>query len=284
MKEYIEHNIKTKYGMIYCKTYGEGTPIIFLHGGPGLMHDYLVPHFIQLKSKFNLIFFDQIGSGKSTISDINMTLTIEDFVIVIEDIRKYFNLNQFHLISHSFGGILAVKYALSYPNVLLSNIMISPAPGNDSLDKEARKILQSRLTESDTHIIQEIMSTSPIENNDIIALNRFLKINEKNRYFNKFYLDEFYQDFSLEDIKNLQMISAKLYKELDDYNYYPELNEISANTIIIHGDYDPIPLSSSKLYKDSIKNSSLHIIKDCGHFPFIEKNDEVIEIIKKILF
>jgi len=278
-----EYMIKTEVGEIYSISYGNGTPIIFLHGGPGLFHDYLVPYFIDLKDKHQLIFFDQPGSGKSTLLDHEMPLTIDNIIEVIEAIRKYLKLDKFNLISHSFGCILAVKYALKYPNTLLSNIMISPAPGNDTLDKEARSVMQSRLTEVDIAALQEIMSSSPFENKDIKGLNKLLKINESKRYFNENFLNESNQKFSLQDIINLQLVSSELYDELDDYNYYPLLKDINVKTIVIHGDYDPIPISSSQLYVDNINKSSLHIIKDSGHFPFIEKNKKVIDIISKFL-
>lgn len=50
---------------LYFRVIGEGEPMVFLHGGPGLFHDYFLPHVESLAGDFQLIFYDQRASGKS---------------------------------------------------------------------------------------------------------------------------------------------------------------------------------------------------------------------------
>lgn len=54
-------NIVAEGGTLYYRTIGEGKPIIFLHGGPGTPHGYLVDYFFTLSDNYQLIFFDQRG-------------------------------------------------------------------------------------------------------------------------------------------------------------------------------------------------------------------------------
>ena len=273
------HFIKTKNGNIFCKVFGKGTPIIFLHGGPGMFHDYLLPHFDQLAEKYMLIFYDQNGSGLSTLKDKDIPLTIGDFVQTLKDIKHYFNIEKFHCISHSFGALIALNYMLKYPNDLLSNIMISPAPGNDTYDKKGQKNLLNRISKDDMEQMQQIMSQKPFEKQDMVLINQLLSIKEKGRYLDTSFLAENPISITFEAIEKLQLISAKLNDELDNYDIYSQLSNCITSSIIIHGDYDAIPIISSKKYHENLPNSELFIVEECGHFPFIEKKKRTLSII-----
>jgi pimeloyl-ACP methyl ester carboxylesterase len=58
------------------------------------------------------------------------------------------------------------------------------------------------------------------------------------------------------------------------YNLYSLLNKITVPTLIIRGEYDISPLESDKKIQENILLSELVEIKDCGHFPFVEKKQE----------
>ncbi|EPZ59863.1 alpha/beta hydrolase fold domain protein [[Clostridium] sordellii ATCC 9714] len=56
----MDKYIVNEDGKIFYKVIGEGKPILFIHGGPGLTHNYFLPHFLELaKLNYKLIFFDQ---------------------------------------------------------------------------------------------------------------------------------------------------------------------------------------------------------------------------------
>lgn len=259
---------------------GDGDPILFLHGGPGLFHDYLAESFKTLSSEYRLIFFDQRGSGKSHPIDPETGITISDFVSDIEALRKTLKLSSFTIIGHSWGGLLAALYAKQYGQYLTSMILIDPAPGNSDMDKSGRELLQQRLTDIDRTEIKSIMESNPFQSRDLEAINRLIRISEKPRYFNQSFAEDKKASFTFEDIMKLQTISNLLEKELDNYNIYNELRNIDTRTLIIHGDFDPIPVESSRKYSEILNHARLEIIENCGHFPFEEKNQETIGLIK----
>jgi len=272
----ITKDIRIEDNVIFTKKMGSGGPIIFLHGGPGLFHDYLVQPFEQLSSKHELIFFDQRGSGASSALGPDQTICIDDFVSDIESLRQSMKLSDITLIGHSWGGLLAVLYAKRFGNHLRKMILIDPAPGNSSLDNAGRSTMQGRLTVEDREEINSIMKNEPFETQDMVAINRFIQINEKPRYFDQSYMSRNKPTFTFETLVKLQTVSGLLNEELDDYDIYPKIQGLDIKTLVIHGNYDPIPVESSKRYSEMLPNSKLLLLNDCGHFPFIEKQEETL--------
>lgn len=100
---------------LYCKIIGKGRPILFIHGGPGLVHDYFLPYMESLLPYgYQLIFYDQTGNGKSPAYNLN-SIKLAVFVQDIETIREKLGIDKLVLFSHSSGGYLAYLYALKYP-------------------------------------------------------------------------------------------------------------------------------------------------------------------------
>jgi proline iminopeptidase len=276
-------DIRIEDNVIFTKKMGSGEPIIFLHGGPGLSHDYLVQPFEQLSSKYELIFFDQRGSGASSALGPDQTICIDDFVTDIETLRKSLKLSDITLIGHSWGGLLAVLYAKKFGNSLRKMILIDPAPGNSSLDNAGRSIMRGRLSVEDIEEINSIMKNKPFETQDMVAINRFIQINERPRFFDQSYLSRNKPTFTFEMIVKLQTVSGLLNEELDDYDIYHTIQGVDIKTLVIHGDYDPIPVESSKKYSEMLPSSKFQLMDDCGHFPFIEKQKETLMSIEDFL-
>lgn len=67
------------------------------------------------------------------------------------------------------------------------------------------------------------------------------------------------------------------------FDLYQNLSKINDQVLIIHGDADPIPFENSQNLNLTFKHSSLLLLKDCGHFSFIEKEHETLSEIKKFL-
>jgi len=268
---------------LFTKKIGSGDPVLFLHGGPGLFHDYLVQLFKQLSSNHELIFFDQRGSGASSALNPNREICINDFVADIESLRQALNFSTITLIGHSWGGLLAVLYANEFGENLKSMILIDPAPGNSSFDKVGRNTMQNRLTVDDKEEIYSIMQTNPFEKSDMDGINRFVQINEKPRYFDQSYGSKNKPAFTFDSLAKLQIVSGLLNEELDDYDIYQRIQGLDTKTLVIHGDYDPIPVKSSRKYSEMIAGSRFLLLNDCGHFPFIEKKEETLSNIVDFL-
>ncbi len=111
--------IDSEGSTIFCRTIGKGKPLIVIHGGPGSGQDYLLPQFYDLAKNNFVIFYDQRGAGRST-GEINEdSMAISVFVKDLEVLRKAFNFDRVSLLGHSWGGFVAMHYAIEHPGGVL---------------------------------------------------------------------------------------------------------------------------------------------------------------------
>jgi proline iminopeptidase len=104
---------------------GSGQPLLILHGGPGIPHDYL-ESLDALANERLVIYYDQLGCGKSDRPD-NVTFwQIERFTEELYQVHQALGLDQFHLLGHSWGSILATECAIGHSKNIVSLILASP--------------------------------------------------------------------------------------------------------------------------------------------------------------
>lgn len=104
---------------------GDGTPIVFLSGGPG-MPDYL-EEIAKLVPGRRVVTYDQRGTGGSTVT--NGDYSTEAHVADLEQLREHLGVEQLHLFGHSWGGLLAQLYATAHLSSVASLFLCSPTPG-----------------------------------------------------------------------------------------------------------------------------------------------------------
>lgn len=116
--------------------------VLLLHGGPGFNHEYLEAfdsHFPAAGVEY--YYYDQLGSSYSDQPDAVELWEIDRFVEEVEQVRRALGLGRqnFNLYGHSWGGLLAIEYALQYPQhlkgLIISNMMASIPAYNDYAEK-----------------------------------------------------------------------------------------------------------------------------------------------------
>src|SRR5436305_10125756 len=99
-------------------------PLLLLHGGPGAPHDCLESLERVAETGRRAIFYDQVGCGKSDRGDESMW-NVETYVEEVGRVRNELGLERIHLFGSSWGGMLAMEYALTQPAGLVSLIVAS---------------------------------------------------------------------------------------------------------------------------------------------------------------
>lgn len=100
-------------------------PLLCLHGGPGAAHDYIEPLQRVAATGRRVILYDQLGCGRSDHPHDPSLWAVDLFVAEVGAVREALGLNRLHLLGHSWGGMLAMEYALTRPEGLESLVVAS---------------------------------------------------------------------------------------------------------------------------------------------------------------
>ncbi|MGA8302961.1 MAG: proline iminopeptidase-family hydrolase [Thermoplasmata archaeon] len=102
----------------YWRSVGDPGPagtIVTLHGGPGGTHDYLSSFEDMAAHGYRVVFYDQLGCGRSEIAREEGEYSVERDVADLDEFRRALGIDQMHLLGSSYGGLLAIAYALEHP-------------------------------------------------------------------------------------------------------------------------------------------------------------------------
>lgn len=121
-----EQRIITSDGVeLYVKVKGEGTPVLYIHGGPGSGSLWFEKFFGDYMEKnFTVVYLDQRGVGRSS-SPENKDYSLERMIRDFEEVREELGFDQWLTLGHSFAGILQTAYALEAPEKHKGMIMVN---------------------------------------------------------------------------------------------------------------------------------------------------------------
>ena len=267
MPKIISENIDLYYNEI-----GSGTPVLMLHGGPGVDHKYM-RNLKALSEKYRLIFVDQRGNGNSKIKDYD-TLQFKFFTSDLENLRRYLNIEKWIIIGHSFGGFVALEYALRY-SAAISNLILLDTGFN------AKQVQ----VESIKNLIEWGYSKSTVKwakkffNGDLNICQipyAFLKFGSAYSY--KFDYTVLKNSMSGKHTLKTTLLWFKKY--FQDWDIQNKLHEIQIPALIVTGERDfQFPPEYQAIMAKEIANSTVKIIENAGHNTPLECPDKVVDII-----
>ncbi len=115
-------------------------PVLVLHGGPGSAHDALEGLGALSAKGRRVVFYDQLGSGESNRPDDPSLWTVETFLEQLQSVRDGLGLERIHLFGSSWGGMLALEYALTQPAGLVSLVLNSTPTSAPRWAEEAKRL------------------------------------------------------------------------------------------------------------------------------------------------
>ncbi|MDQ6831319.1 MAG: alpha/beta fold hydrolase [Gemmatimonadota bacterium] len=269
---------------LYWCAYGAAgaTRLLVLHGGPGAHHDYLLPQMLELAGTYELVFYDQRGGGRSKTDDrapITWRTHVEDLVCVIEELRFS---DQLSLVGYSWGGLLALLYAVETSarpwQPLRRLVLIDPAP----VDREHRAAFEREMARRqaapEIQRMREELASSGMRERDPEAY--------RHRVFELSVAGYFAHPERARDLTPFRVmgrVQQSVWDSLGDYDLTPQLGAVGVPTLIVHGRQDPIPVASSELIARAIPQSSLVLLEDCGHVPYVEQPVALFTAVKEFL-
>ena len=268
---------------LYFKIIGEGEPIVFVHGGPGMNHSYFIPHLNTLARDFKIVMYDQRASGKSAIPSPD-SISLKYFADDLEAIRKSLGVEKLNLLGHSWGAIPVVYYGILYPDKVKSMVLCNPVPLSKEFDKEMLENQQKKTSSYDSTDRSIIIGSPDFKAGKPTAYKKLLMFSFRHSFYRP--ADYTKLEFDMPDnyLQANRALFTGLSKDLNQYDFYEGARNFSFPVLIIQGAADAVPLRASQQAAKNIKKSRLLVIKKAGHFAFIDQprkfNVEVGEFVR----
>lgn len=258
---------------IHVREFGSGEPLIFLAGGPGLNADYLEAIWGNLSSDYGCIVLDQRGTGKSILPKVDsVALTMENYIGDLEALRNHLKLEQLTLIGHSWGGMLAMEYVAKNPKNVKNLILLNPGGPTRSFLSYFPDNIQMRLHAEDT---REAKVLDSLGKSDLRAIFPGYFFDRDKALVVKETLDF---DSLMGQPGVIGITFSNFFSTQKDRVIH--LKKYTGIVHIIQGRQDPIGESTVYEIKEFLPQSQVTFIEKCGHFPWLENEDQVVAFYK----
>ncbi|KQL52662.1 proline iminopeptidase [Heyndrickxia shackletonii] len=272
-------------GKVYYKKVGNGekTPVILLHGGPGGTH---VPFFKleELGDERPVIFYDQLGSGRSDKPDDLSLWHVERFVEELGQIREALGLSQLHILGHSWGTMLAASYLLTKPEGVKSVIFSSPCLSAPEWERD-----------QEVHLKQ-----LPQDVQDILAKHERVGTTDSEEYktamkeFNKrfvYRLESKPKETETEYAKSNAVVYNTMWGpsefcttgNLKSFDVTDRLKEIQIPALFTCGRFDEATPSTVEAQSRKLPGARFHVYENSAHLAYLEEPEEYIRVVREFL-
>lgn len=264
-------------------------PVVILHGGPGVAHNYVDSYKLLAQQGRAVIHYDQIGCGNSTLLPEKGAdfWTPQLFIDELENLVDHLDIRPaFHVLGQSWGGMLGAEYGVTRPKGLKS-LTIANSPASMKLWVEEANRLRANM---------------PVEIQD--ALNRHEKAGTTNDPEYQQATTAFYErhvcrvvPFPPEVTETFEQVARNptVYNVMNGPNEFfvigtlktwsiiERLPAIEVPTLIISGRHDEATPATVQPYKDGIKGSRWEIFEHSSHMPHVEEKEKCMQVVGAFL-
>jgi proline iminopeptidase len=263
--EFQEQNVQRPYGTLYARVAGNlqsGNVLIAIHGGPGMTSDYMLNLEKLAGHNLAVVTYDQRGVGHSSSPPADpANYSLEKYAEDLEAVRKATGANRVHLFGHSWGGIVALRYATLYPEQVRSVILMGSGPPTREGTLQCQQAIVRRIIE--------------LTQQGIIVENP----EPGSRAAERGYLPAYFSDpdfwFSADDLGRAPLIDERTAQVNDltwaanaNYDLTADLAMLNQRVLNLWGDNDPARSIASPAIIASLPNAALEtvVLPHCGHF------------------
>jgi len=270
---------------LFYKTFGIGGEVLLcLHGGPGATHQYLLSLGELGDEKLRVVMYDQLGVGESEKPKDTSLFTIEYGAEEVEGFRKAMKLGKVNLFGSSYGGALALQYALKYQSNIKKLII---AGGLASVPETIAEM-------------NRLKTTLPKD-----VKNTLAKYEARSAFLHPVYLkavEVFYRNFVCrlqewpdEVTRAFNDMSIPVYwtmngpneftivGNLKDWDITARLPEIKVPTLVTVGRYDEVTPKVAETIHKGIAGSKLVVFENSGHLTMWDEKEKYLETLREFL-
>lgn len=260
---FINHDGET----IHYQVFGSGDPVLLINGGPGMSSEGFTDLAKRLAVKNQVILYDQRGTGLSHIPVINSrSMTMKLLVDDIEILREHLKINEWVVMGHSFGGMLAYFYATVYP-------------------QRVKAMIQSSSGGMDLTLLNSLDITAALTQNQRDSLAYYTqKIREGDSSFQTQYnRGKFLAPAYVYDQRHVPLVARRLTQgdsrinqliwnnmRSMNFNMKSSMKHFRKPVLIIHGNNDIVGTEIPRNAHEILPNSQLVLLENCRHYGWLD--------------
>jgi proline iminopeptidase len=265
---------------LWVEVVGQGPPLLLMHGGPGLDHVSLTP-FRELADRHTVVLYDHRCNGRSTGAPVTW-MTWENLTADADALRKELGFERWSVLGHSFGGHVALEYALRYPERVSRLVLLDTAGDARWSQENAAEVLAGRGFSPKTVAVARRFYVGRIAPKDFVrAAIRLLPA-----YDHRFSLVRLAREMLGGGWRMKTRPEALTFggQMMQGWSVMDRLGEIRVPTLVIAGHDDFLfPPESQALLTAGIPNARLRIIERAGHNPQSERPAETLAAVADFL-
>jgi len=264
---------------LYYEVMGSGNPLLIMHGGLGFDHTYFRPWIDPLAEDSKLIFYDHRGNGRSDrskpLDDVYHSTWADD----ANALKEHLGIEKMALMGHSYGGVIALHYALRYPETLSGLILATTYPAWNYKDAVLQKARERGTPEQ----------VSAVENRFFERVKDDADLEELAGLIGNMYFHDpnnpIAADFGIDVQFSADGYNRGFVDIHAQHNVIDKLSEITIPTLVLCGSDDwitPYEQGSAILHA-KIPNSKLIMFEKSGHCIFAEEQDKFLNTVKDFM-
>lgn len=261
-------------------------PLLILHGGPGASHDYLEPLEAMAHTGRRVIFYDQLGGGDSDHPHDPSMWTVDLFVEELGVVREALGLDQLHILGQSWGGMLAMEYALTRPGGLASiTVADSPASMVQWVSEANRLRAQLPPEVQQTLVRHEQQGTTDSQEYQDAMQVFYRRHVCRADPWPDCVVRTFEKLARYPEVYNVMNGPSEFYVigTLKTWDITDRLPEITVPTLLLSGRYDEAtPLIVETIHR-RIAGSEWVVFEESSHTPHVEETERYLQVLQEFL-
>lgn len=269
-------SLETNGGSIFFNAFGHGYPLVLMHGGPGSDHTYLLS-LKKLGEFFTLVFYDHRCNGRSIGPGLS-SMNWENLTADAENLRKHLGYERWAVMGHSFGGMVALEYALRFPGSLSHLFLLDSGASSFWFRENVPLLLKKRGFSTKTVNAAKKLFTGEIKKDEVL----WARLRLRRAYYYGFNWLKI--PFLRRSKRNVEALIYGFKVLLADWDVFGRLKNIKTPTLVASGRDDFIfPPEHQALVADRLPNARLEIIEKAGHNTPEEQPGEVVRMVKNFI-
>lgn len=264
-------SIDGKY-KVWTKKVGEGKiKVLLLHGGPGFSHDYFecFEDFLP-KENIEFYYYDQLGSGNSDVPADTTLWNTARFVEEVEQVRKGLGLENFYILGHSWGSLLAMEYLNKYQNHVKGAVLSNMTGSIDDFVNYSAVLKSKLFTNKEKQLFDSLDMAKAYSSPRYASL-----LNEKlyTKVICRLPLEQWPEPLMRAFKKPNQTVYLQM-QGIDEFhvtgnllnwNFWDKMPNIKVPTLVLGGVYDEMDPNSMKREAQLIPSSRFYLCPGGSH-------------------